>query len=70
MNDDMIESLGVKPVETYLSRDLMFVLEDEEQVRQLKPDFSKLKQLSDGLGVHVTAKGRTFDFVARSFFPK
>lgn len=66
----MIEALGVKPVETYLSRDLMFVLENEDQVRQLTPDFSKLKQLPDGLGVHVTAKGTTFDFVSRSFFPK
>ncbi len=66
----MIEALGVTPVETYLSRDLMFVLESEEQVQQLKPDFSKLIHLPDGLGVQVTAKGTTFDFVSRSFFPK
>lgn len=70
LTHDMIEALGVKPVETYLSRDLMFVLENEDQVRKLTPDFSKLKQLPDGLGVSVTAKGTTFDFVSRSFFPK
>ncbi|MGZ0041342.1 PhzF family phenazine biosynthesis protein [Paenibacillus ottowii] len=70
VTNDMIEALGVTPVETYLGRDLMFVLENEDQVRQLSPDFSKLRNLPDGLGVNVTAKGNTFDFVSRSFFPK
>lgn len=70
LTPDMVEALGVTPVETYLSRDLMFVLETEDQVRDLKPDFSKLKSLADGLGVTVTAKGSNYDFVSRSFFPK
>lgn len=70
LTNEMIEALGVTPVESYLSRDLMFVLESEEQVLQLTPDFSKLKQLKDGLGVNVTAKGEHNDFVSRSFFPK
>lgn len=70
LTQDMVDALGVKPLETYLSRDLMFVLENEDQVRQLTPDFSKLKLLPDGLGVNVTAKGTAFDFVSRSFFPK
>ncbi|MEC0236216.1 PhzF family phenazine biosynthesis protein [Paenibacillus kribbensis] len=70
LTNDMIEALGVTPIETYLSRDLMFVLENEDQVRQLSPDFSKLKDLPDGLGVSITAEGETFDFVSRSFFPK
>lgn len=70
LTDDMIAALGVKPVEAYLSRDLMFVLENEEQVRNLTPDFSKLKDLPDGLGASVTAKGTDYDFVSRSFFPK
>ncbi|MFC5469113.1 PhzF family phenazine biosynthesis protein [Cohnella suwonensis] len=67
---DMVEALGVTPIETYLSRDLMFVLDSEDQVRNLTPDYSKLKNLPDGLGALVTAKGTTSDFVSRSFFPK
>ncbi|MGM1047345.1 MAG: PhzF family phenazine biosynthesis protein [Bacillota bacterium] len=70
LTQEMVEALGVTPVETYLSRDLMFVLEREEQVRNITPDFSKLKNLPDGIGASVTAKGTKFDFVSRSFFPK
>ncbi|SMF84700.1 phenazine biosynthesis protein PhzF family [Paenibacillus uliginis N3/975] len=70
LTQEMVEALGVTPVETYLSRDLMFVLEREEQVRNITPDFSKLKNLPDGIGASVTAKGTNFDFVSRSFFPK
>ncbi|MEK4460193.1 MULTISPECIES: PhzF family phenazine biosynthesis protein [unclassified Paenibacillus] len=70
LTQDMVDALGVTPIETYLGRDLMFLLENEDQVRQLTPDFSKLKQLPDGLGVNVTSQGSQFDFVSRSFFPK
>ncbi|WP_411350092.1 PhzF family phenazine biosynthesis protein [Paenibacillus sp. WLX2291] len=70
ISEDMIQALGVTPSEAYLSRDLMFVLENEEQVRNLTPDFSALKSLPDGLGVNVTARGNEVDFVSRSFFPK
>ncbi|AWB43121.1 phenazine biosynthesis protein [Paenibacillus sp. CAA11] len=72
LTPEMVEALGVTPLETYLSRDLMFVLESEEQVRNLKPDFAKLKNLPDGIGASVTARGSAFDFdfVSRSFFPK
>lgn len=66
----MAEALGVVPAETYLRRDLMFLLRDEAQVRDLKPDFSRLTRLADGLGVIVTARGSEFDFVSRAFFPK
>lgn len=44
LTQDMVDALGVTPIETYLGRDLMFLLENEDQVRQLTPDFSKLKQ--------------------------
>lgn len=70
LTNEMIEALGITPLETYCNRDLMFVLENEEQVKNLSPNFSKLESLSDGLGVFVTAKGKTFDFVSRAFFPK
>ncbi|MFE4144727.1 PhzF family phenazine biosynthesis protein [Peribacillus sp. YIM B13472] len=70
LTDQMVEALGVKPVETYLGRDLMFVLEKEEDVLNASPDFSKLVKLPDGLGVLITAKSETYNFVSRCFFPK
>ncbi|MFB9762619.1 PhzF family phenazine biosynthesis protein [Ectobacillus funiculus] len=70
LTEQMVEALGVKPIETYLGRDLMFVLEREEDVQNASPDFSKLEKLSDGLGVLITAKSEKYDFVSRCFFPK
>ncbi|MFD4815915.1 PhzF family phenazine biosynthesis protein [Peribacillus butanolivorans] len=70
LTDQIVEALGVKPIETYLGRDLMLVLEKEEDVQNASPDFSMLEKLPDGLGVSITAKSNTYDFVSRSFFPK
>ena len=66
----MISALGIVPKETYLNRDLIFVLESEEEVRHVNPDFAKLESLQEGLGVCVTAQGSKYDFVSRGFFPK
>ncbi|UOQ84628.1 PhzF family phenazine biosynthesis protein [Gracilibacillus salinarum] len=66
----MISALGIIPKETFLNRDLVFVLESEEEVRNVSPDFAKLETLPEGLGVCVTAQGSEFDFVSRAFFPK
>nr|WP_145321531.1 PhzF family phenazine biosynthesis protein [Paenibacillus xylanexedens] len=41
-----------------------------EAVQTATPDFSKLKELPDDLGVSITAKSDKFDFASRSFFPK
>lgn len=62
--------LGAKPLETLLSRDLLVLLESEEQVRNLQPDFDAMMKLPRGEGVIVTAKGRKTDFVSRCFYPK
>lgn len=56
--------------EAYLSRDLVLVIEGEEAVRRLKPDFEQMKKLERGDGVIVTAQGTDVDFVARCFYPK
>ncbi|MFP5109523.1 PhzF family phenazine biosynthesis protein [Neobacillus sp. C211] len=66
----MVDALGTTPIEVYLNRDFLLVLESEETVNNLNPDFSKLEQLPEGLGVIVTAKGNKYDFVSRAFFPK
>ena len=69
LTDAMAEALGVRPVEAYIDRDLLLVLESEEAVRTLKPDQEKLRML-DGLLTAVTAKGKEFDCVSRCFAPK
>jgi len=67
---DAIEAvLGVRPVEAYMARDLVCVLETEQQVRDLTPDFDQMMEL-EGLLVHATARGSAYDCVSRSFAPK
>ncbi len=68
--EKVTDVIGIKPLETHLSRDLVILLEREEQVKNLKPDFVKMKKLNIGLGVVVTAKGQKEDFVSRYFAPE
>lgn len=67
----MIEALGVKPIEAYMGRDLLCVLDSEMAVRQLNPDLAKVKDL-EGLLLQVTAKSESpdIDCISRSFGPK
>jgi predicted PhzF superfamily epimerase YddE/YHI9 len=67
--DDLLDGLGMLPREVWRSRDYMCVYENEAQVRSLRPDMGKLMSL-DSLGVIVTARGETSDFVSRFFAPK
>jgi predicted PhzF superfamily epimerase YddE/YHI9 len=66
----MMEALGLSPIEAFLNRDLVFVLDTEEEVKQANPDFSKLEKLPNGVGVAITARGSDCDFVSRGFYPK
>ncbi|MEH7308680.1 PhzF family phenazine biosynthesis protein [Neobacillus drentensis] len=70
VTQQMIEALGVTPLESFINRDLVFVLDSEEAVKHFNPDFSKIEKLSEGIGVCITAKGNECDFVSRGFFPK
>ncbi len=63
------KSFGVKPLQVYKSRDLMVLFDSEKTVSQLTPDFTLLSQIKDCLGIIVTAKGDTVDFVSRFFSP-
>lgn len=63
-------AIGAKIKEAYLARDLFFVLENENVITNLDPDFSSLKSFDLGVGVIVTSKGKKSDFVSRAFFPK
>ena len=69
VTEAMTEAIGVRPLEAYMGRDLLCVLESEEEVRNLNPNQEKVNTL-DGLLLHVTAKGKEFDCVSRSFAPK
>lgn len=69
VTDAMAEAIGVRPAEAWMGRDLVCVLEDEAQVRALRPDQEKVRAL-DGLLLHVTAKGDAYDCVSRTFAPK
>jgi len=69
VTDVIAEALKARPIEAYLGRDLLCVMEDESQVFGANPDQNKLQEL-EGLLVHVTAKGTEYDCVSRSFAPK
>jgi len=63
------DALGAEPIEVLRSRDLMAVFDNEAVIRNMKPDFNKLKLIKDCFGMIVTAKGETSDFVSRFFAP-
>ena len=69
MPEALQEALGARVLETYKSRDLLAVLESEDAIAALKPDFSKLSAFKDTFAVIVTAKSREYDFVSRFFAP-
>lgn len=50
------DAIGFKPIELYLGRDLVCVLENENQVRECNPNFSKVLRL-EGVLCHITARG-------------
>ena len=61
--------LGEQPIETLrATRDYIVVFENENRVRELRPDFEAMLRL-DCLGVIVTSAGDKSDFVSRFFAP-
>lgn len=60
--------LNLKVTTVLKSRDYLVVLDSEEEVKHIKPDFEELNKL-DVLGVIVTAPGNDCDFVSRFFQP-
>lgn len=67
--EDMVKGLGLTPLESLKNEDYLVLLENEEALASLKPDFSYLQKL-DLRGVIATAPSTEFDFVARFFAPK
>ena len=69
ITDMMIEALGTIPLAAYKDRDILFVLRNEDEVRNLQPDMELISKL-DGACIAVTAKGTEYDCVSRVFAPK
>ncbi len=66
----LFQALGIKRTnKTFKSDDYMVVLESEEEVAALAPDFKFLKEV-DARGIIVTAPGNEVDFVSRFFAPQ
>jgi len=69
----LIEGLGLsrihhKPSVLQLKDNYFVVFENEEQIRNLRPDFHALKSLHPA-GVAITAPSKNTDFVSRYFAP-
>ncbi len=69
VTDEMVQAIGARPLEAWLGRDLLCIMEDEQTVRSARPDPTKLLSL-DGLLLHISAMGENHDCVSRSFAPK
>jgi PhzF family phenazine biosynthesis protein len=72
----LAEAFGGVRFETYKAADLMAVLESEEAVGRLRPDFEAMKKVEaeagmpdNSFGVIITAPGLDCDFVSRYFAP-
>ena len=49
--------------------DMIVVVENEEDLATLTPDYDAMAQV-DGRGPVITAKSKDYDFVSRCFYPK
>lgn len=66
---ELLEGLGAATLDVLQVKDNYFaVFENEDQVRNLQPDFALLEKLHPA-GVCITAPGKLTDFVSRYFAP-
>ena len=65
----MKQAIGVPVLEAHISRDMLLLVDNEEQVKNLQPDLSLVAKLPDCFALIVTAKGNDIDFVSRFFAP-
>jgi PhzF family phenazine biosynthesis protein len=65
---DLVDALGVEPESVWKARDYLVVYKDEQRVRAMAPDMTRLAAL-DAFAVIVTARGTEVDFVSRFFAP-
>lgn len=65
----MEQSIGIPVREAHLSRDMLLLVDSEQQVKDLQPDLSLVSKLPGCFALIVTAKGEQADFVSRFFVP-
>jgi len=65
----MFDAIGEQILEAHIfNDDLILLLENEEAVQNVNPNFEAVKSLSNH-AVTITAKGNSVDFVSRFFAP-
>lgn len=69
VTEEITRVIGTEPKEAWMGRDLVCVIDNEEEIYTLVPDLEMAKNLP-GLLLHVTAPGKDFECVSRSFAPK
>ena len=71
INQIVQKSINAQIKEAYISRDLLLLIDTEEQVKNLEIDFDKIKTVKDCFAFIVTAKSssKEYDFVSRFFAP-
>ena len=62
------DAIGSIPIYTGVNTDLLVLLQDEKQVRTLRPDLNILERM-EVRGIIITAPGDDVDFVSRFFAP-
>ena len=67
--EGLIEAIGKAPKELLKARDYFLVYENEKEITDISPNFSKLLEVG-GHGFIVTAEGENSDFVSRFFAPE
>lgn len=72
ITDEIVEALGSSPSEAYFGENLFCVFKSVSEIRDLKPNFDKMKALQFGKGVFISAvnDGGGSDIVCRAFWPK
>lgn len=65
----MEAAIGKKVAEAYLSRDMMLILDTEDDVKTMNPDLDLVSAIPDCINLIVTAPGSSVDFVSRYFTP-
>ena len=65
----MRNSLNVPILEAHLSRDLILVVNSEDDLKNLTPNIEIMRNIPNCFGIGVTAKGNTADYVVRVFAP-
>ena len=74
--ESISKSMCLDEYEVHKSEDLLVILDDDDAVRRVRPDFEALKRVKDEAGmpgdnfsIIITAPGSGCDFVSRVFAP-